>query len=139
MYAIDMHPSLNSRGGIQFWVFWRPVRKTTISALPKEAGGLKLDGIDGESMDDKHKDTIHIESFSTRSPKSNFGSGRSTGVQYRSSPCDEDASQAMVAFSKKPIGGPFISMIAFTPRLKWMVASSRGRRRTDEEIRRTGG
>ena len=39
--------------------------------LSKVTGGddfLKIDGIKGESQDDKHKDTIHIESFSVRKP-----------------------------------------------------------------------
>jgi type VI protein secretion system component Hcp len=43
--------------------------KLTDQDLDHVAGGtatnqfLKLDGIDGESKDDKHKDTIHVESF----------------------------------------------------------------------------
>src|SRR5271165_4207226 len=41
---------------------------------------LKIDGIDGESQDDKHKGEIHIESFSfgvtnTGTGGSNLGSG----------------------------------------------------------------
>jgi hypothetical protein len=42
--------------------------------LGKVSGGassdtfLTLDGIKGESKDDTHKDTIHIESFSVRKP-----------------------------------------------------------------------
>jgi hypothetical protein len=47
----------------------------TDKELDHAAGGaqadrfLKLDGIDGESKDDKHKDSIQIESFSTSKPK----------------------------------------------------------------------
>jgi len=42
---------------------------------------LKLDGIKGESKDHKHKDTIHIESFSWGlSQSGNFGTGGGGGA-----------------------------------------------------------
>lgn len=31
--------------------------------LKQVTGGLKIDGIDGESQDDKHKNEIHVDSF----------------------------------------------------------------------------
>jgi len=45
----------------------RVTRELTVSELGNMHGGfmfLKIDGIKGESQDDKHKDEVHVSSYS---------------------------------------------------------------------------